>query len=95
MLISCAPCTAQVIVYKHNPPLTLRNISQTQNVVQSIVEEDIRKFQSKGRVVLVGNFNARVGKVDGVDDVIGRFGQPGSILAFQDLCYRCRYQYPA
>ena len=32
-------------------------------------------FQSKGRVVLLGDFNARVGKSNDVDDVIGMFGE--------------------
>ena len=41
----------------------------------NLLEEDICMFQSKGRVVLLGDFNARVGKSDDVDDVIGMFGE--------------------
>ena len=41
----------------------------------NLLEEDICMFQSKGRVVLLGNFNARVGKSDDVDDAIGMFGK--------------------
>ena len=32
-------------------------------------------FQSKGRVFLLGDFNARVSKSNDVDDVIGMFGE--------------------
>ena len=32
-------------------------------------------FKQKGRVVLLGDFNARVGKSVDVDDVIGMFGE--------------------
>ena len=31
--------------------------------------------QSKGRVLLLGDFNVRVGKSDDVDDVMGMFGE--------------------
>ena len=37
----------------------------------SLLEEYICIFQSKGRVLLLGDFNARVGKNNDVDDVIG------------------------
>ena len=40
-----------------------------------LLEEDICMFQSKGRVLLLGDFNARVGKSNDVDDVIGIFGE--------------------
>ena len=33
------------------------------------------RFKQKGRVVLLGDFNARVGKSVDVDDVIGMFGE--------------------
>ena len=39
----------------------------------NLLEEDICMFQSKGRVLLLGDFNARVGKSDDIDDVIGMF----------------------
>ena len=32
-------------------------------------------FKQKGKIVLLGNFNARVGKSSQVDDVIGMFGE--------------------
>ena len=32
-------------------------------------------FKQKGRVVLLGDFNARVGRYTDVDDVIGMFGE--------------------
>ena len=32
-------------------------------------------FQSKGRVLLLGDFNASVGKSEEVDDVIGIWGE--------------------
>ena len=54
---------------------TQGNIKQICTDRFNLLEEDIRKFQSKGRVVLVGDFNARVGKGDSVDDVIGMFGE--------------------
>ena len=41
----------------------------------NLLEEDICMFQSKGRVLLLGDFNARVGKSEDVDDVIGMFGE--------------------
>ena len=36
--------------------------------------EDVLGFKQKGRVVLLGDFNARVGRSTDVDDVIGMFG---------------------
>ena len=36
---------------------------------------DISRFKSKGRVVLLGDFNARVGKGLYSDDVVGPFGE--------------------
>ena len=40
-----------------------------------LLEEDICSFQSKGRVLLLGYPNARVGKSEDVHDVIGMFGE--------------------
>ena len=40
-----------------------------------LLEEDICMFQSKGRVLLLGDFNAMVGKSKHVDNVIGIFGE--------------------
>ena len=39
------------------------------------LKEDVRTFREKGKVVLLGDFNARVGKVADDDDVIGKFGE--------------------
>ena len=39
------------------------------------LKEDVLGFMQKGRVVLLGNFNARVGRSTDVDDVIGMFGE--------------------
>ena len=45
-------------------------------VMDSVYEqEDVLSFKQKGRVVLLGDFNARVGKSVDVDDVIGMFGE--------------------
>ena len=35
------------------------------------LKEDVLEYQQKGRVVLLGDLNARVGKSTDVDDVIG------------------------
>ena len=40
-----------------------------------LLKEDILKFREKGRVVLLGDFNARVGKAAEIDNVIGMFGE--------------------
>ena len=39
------------------------------------MKEDVLEYQQKGRVVLFGDFNARVGRSTDVDDVIGTFGE--------------------
>ena len=39
----------------------------------NLLEEDICMFQSKGKVLLLGNINARVGKSNDLDDVKGMF----------------------
>ena len=44
----------------------------------NLLEEDICMFQSKGRVLLLGDFNARVGKSNDLDYVIGMFGEASS-----------------
>ena len=41
----------------------------------NLLEEDICMFHAKGRVLLLGDFNARVGKSNEVDDIIGMFGE--------------------
>ena len=40
-----------------------------------LLKEDVLSFKEKVRVVLLGDFNARVGKSVGIDDVIGMFGE--------------------
>ena len=42
------------------------------------LKEDVLSFEEKGKVVLLGDFNARVGRSQEVDDVIGRFGEETS-----------------
>ena len=39
------------------------------------LKEDVLSFRQKGKVVLLGDFNARVGRCVEVDDVIGMFGE--------------------
>ena len=39
------------------------------------LKEDVLSFRGKGWVVLLGDFNARVGRSVEVDDVIGMFGE--------------------
>ena len=48
------------------------------SVVDSCFErlkEDVLSFREKGKVVLLGDFNARVGRSVQIDDVIGMFGE--------------------
>ena len=45
------------------------------NSCYELFKEDVLNFKEKGRVVLMGDFNARVGKSVEVDDVIGLFGE--------------------
>ena len=41
----------------------------------SKLKEDVINFKEKGTVVLLGDFNARVGKAEEIDDVVGMFGE--------------------
>ena len=41
----------------------------------NLLKEDVLTFKQKGKIVLLGDFNARVGKSSEVDDVIGMFGE--------------------
>ena len=57
----------------------------TDSVAVSVVDasydnlkEDVLAFREKGQVVLLGDFNARVGKSYDLDDVIGIFGEDTS-----------------
>ena len=52
--------------------------SSSISVVDSCYErlkEDVLCFREKGKVVLLGDFNARVGRSVQIDDVIGMFGE--------------------
>ena len=52
--------------------------SNSVSVMDSVYEqlkEDVLSFKQKGRVALLGDFNARVSKSVDVDDVIGMFGE--------------------
>ena len=39
------------------------------------LKEDVLSFREKGKVVLLGDFNARVGRSAQIDDVVGMFGE--------------------
>ena len=41
----------------------------------NLLKEDVLNLKQKGKVVLLGDFNARVGRSSEVDDVIGMFGE--------------------
>ena len=47
----------------------------------NLLKEDVLTFKQKGKVVLLGDFNARVGRSSEVDDVIGVFGEETICLA--------------
>ena len=48
-------------------------------------KEDVFSFRGKGKVVLLGDFNARVGKAADDDDVIGKFGKTRVMLVISLL----------
>ena len=53
-------------------------IVESISVVDSCYErlkEDVLSFREKGKFVLLGDFNARVGRSVQIDDVIGMFGE--------------------
>ena len=39
------------------------------------LKEDVLSFREKGKVVLLGDFNARVGRSTQIDDVVVMFGE--------------------
>ena len=41
----------------------------------NLLKENVLTFKQKGKFVLLGDFNTRVGKSSQVDDVIGMFGE--------------------
>ena len=45
---------------------------------RKLQKEDVLIFKEKGRVVLLGDFNARVGTASEIDEVIGLFGEETS-----------------
>ena len=51
------------------------SVTATTDDSYSLLKEDVLTFKQKGKVVLLGDFNARVGKSSEVDDVIGMFGE--------------------
>ena len=51
------------------------NVKQVYTGRFNLLDEDICMPQSKGRVLLLGDFNLKIGKNDDVDDVIGMFGK--------------------
>ena len=51
------------------------------------VMEDILGYQEKGQVVVLGDFNARVGSATTNFDVIGRFGKTHSNASGQRLIH--------
>ena len=55
-------------------PTDCSSVSITDSVYEQL-KEDVLGFRQKGRVVLLGDFNARVGKSGDIDDVIGMFGE--------------------
>ena len=57
--------------------ICLRDSSSVSVIEESYasLKEDVLGFKQKGRVVLLGDFNARVGRSTDVDDVIGMFGE--------------------
>ena len=59
------------IVYCVYMPTDSNSVSVMDSVYEQL-KEDVLSFKQKGRVVLLGDFNARVGKSV---DVIGMFGE--------------------
>ena len=55
-------------------PTTCEN-SSTLEASYDKLREDVLRFREKGQVVLLGDFNARVGQSVDVDDVIGPLGE--------------------
>ena len=52
--------------------------SENVSVIESSydkLKEDVLRMKERGQVVLLGDFNARVGKSSDLDDVIGMFGE--------------------
>ena len=55
----------------------------------STLKEDVLSFREKGKFVLLGDFNARVGKAVDSDDVIGMFGEDTvMVIGSSPFCMR-------
>ena len=57
--------------------ITTASVSKM-NVCYENLKEDVLTFKGKSRVVLLGYFNARVGNVSEINEVIGMFGEEAS-----------------
>ena len=55
-------------------PTDSTSISVVDNCYERL-KEDVLSFREKGKVVLLGDFNAKVGRSVQIDDVIGMFGE--------------------
>ena len=56
------------------PPESKSRVSDIQRRFGEIAE-DVQKYKKQGEVMLVGDFNARVGKASRPDDIIGQYGE--------------------
>ena len=56
------------------PPESKSRVSDIQRRFGEIAE-DVQKCERPGEVMLVGDFNARVGKASRPDDIIGQYGE--------------------
>ena len=52
--------------------------ASTMDACYENLKEDVLIFKEEGTVLLLGDFNARVGKASEIDDVIGMFGEETS-----------------
>ena len=58
-------------------PTTTAGLSTLDGCYEN-VKEDVLIFKEKGRVMLLGDFNARVGTASEIDGIIGMFGEETS-----------------
>ena len=54
--------------------ITTASVS-TMDACYKNLKEDVLIFKEKGKVMLLGDFNARVGTASEIDEVIGKFGE--------------------
>ena len=64
-------CTFVVCTYMPTDSSSVSDIEES----YASMKEDVLGFKQKGRVVLLGDFNARVGRSTDVDDVIEMFDE--------------------